>query len=88
MVMLYLAAGSPQHIYQGMQKYVLIGLMKLYWSKPSGKIILDIICIISWRIVYMVSIKEEIIPNLPFQFPGPLLVILSVSGNVDFGDAR
>ena len=27
-LMLYLAAGSPKHLYQGMQKYVVIGLLK------------------------------------------------------------
>ena len=36
----------------------------------------------------MVSIKEEIIPNSPFHYSGPLLVILSVSSNMDFGDTR
>ena len=36
----------------------------------------------------MVSIKEDIIPNPPFQFSGPLLVILSVYSNIDFGDTR
>ena len=44
--MLYLAAGTPQYIYQGIQKYFVIGLMKLYWSKPSENISLGIICII------------------------------------------
>ena len=36
----------------------------------------------------MVSFKKEIIPNIPFQFPGPLLFILSVYSNLDFGDTR
>ena len=36
----------------------------------------------------MVSIKEEIIPNTPFQFSGTLLVVLSVSRNVYFGYTR
>ena len=36
----------------------------------------------------MVSINEDIIPNPPFQFLGPSLVILSVSINVGFGDTR
>ena len=88
MVMLYLAAGSPQHLYKGMQEYAVIGLMKIYWSKPSEKIITNIICIIFWKIVYMVSIKEDITPNPPFQFSGPLLVILRVSSNMDSGDTR
>ena len=34
------------------------------------------------------SIKEDTIPNPLFQFSGPLLVILSVYINVDFGDTR
>ena len=36
----------------------------------------------------MVSIKEEIITNLTFEYSGPMLVILSVSSNMDFGDNR
>ena len=36
----------------------------------------------------MVSTKEDIVPSPPFQYSGPLLVILSVSRNVDFGDTR
>ena len=88
MVMLYLAAGSPQHLYQGMQKYVVIGLMNIYWINPSDKIFPNIICIILWCIMFIVSIKEVIIPNPPFQYPGPFLVILSVSRNVVFGDNR
>ena len=36
----------------------------------------------------MVFIKEEVTTNPPFQFSGPLLVILRVSVNVDFGDTR
>ena len=34
----------------------------------------------------MVSIKEYINPNTLFKISGPLLVILSFSRNVDFGD--
>ena len=88
LVMLYLANGTPQQLYMGMQKYVFIGLMKLYLSNPSDKIIPNIIYIIFWRIVYMVSIKKEIIPNLPFRFSGPLLVILNVYCHVYYGDTR
>ena len=36
----------------------------------------------------MVSIKEDITPNPPFQSSELLLVILRVSSNVDFGDTR
>ena len=36
----------------------------------------------------MVSIKDEIIPNPPFQYSRLLLVILSVWRNLDFGDNR
>ena len=88
MVVLYLDAESPQHLYQVMQNYVLIGLVKIYWSKPSEKIITNIICMILWSIIYMVSIKEEIIQNNPSQISGPSLVILSVYRNVGFGDTR
>ena len=34
----------------------------------------------------MMPIKEDIIPSPAFQYSGPMLVILSVSGNMDFGD--
>ena len=34
----------------------------------------------------MVSIREEIIPNPIFQHSGPLLVILTISTNMFFGD--
>ena len=34
----------------------------------------------------MVSIREEITPNTPFQYSGPLLVILSIYKNMNFGD--
>ena len=30
--MLWLDDGSTQHIYQGIQKYVVVGLMNHYWS--------------------------------------------------------
>ena len=86
MVMLYLDYVSPQHLYQDMKKYVVIGLMNIYCIKLIENIINNSICIIFWRNICMVSIREEIIPNTPFQSPGPLLVILSVSSNVDFGD--
>ena len=88
MVIFYLAVGSPQHLYQCMQNCVVIRLMKLRWINSSDKIIPNSICIIFWRIVCMVSIKEELIPNPPFQYSGPLLVILSVSSNVYFGATR
>ena len=39
LVMLYLASGLPQNIYQSMKKCVVIGIMKIYWSKTSDKII-------------------------------------------------
>ena len=87
-LMLYLSAGSPHHNYHGMKKYVVIGLMKMCWIKLSDKIIPNSICIIFWSIMCMVSIKEDIIPNPIFQSSGTLLVILSVSRNVGFGDTR
>ena len=36
----------------------------------------------------MVPIREEIIKNTSFKYSGLLLVILSVSRNVDFCDTR
>ena len=86
--MLYLAAGSTQHLYQGIQNNVVIGLLNIYWNNKSHEIITNSICIVFLSIVYIVSIKEEIIPNPPFQFSGTSLVILSFSRNVVFGDTR
>ena len=71
-----------------MQKYVEIVLMKLYRISPSDKLPTNSIYIVLWRIVYIVSIKEEIIQNTTFQCSGSLLVILIFSRNVDFGDIR
>ena len=88
LLMLYLAAGSPQRLYQGMQNYVVIGLMKLPWSNTSYKIIHNIISIIFWRKFCLVSIREDIITNTQFQSSGTLLVISSVFVNIDFGVTR
>ena len=44
--MFQFSAGSPQHIYQDMQNYVAIGLMKLYRSNPSDKLIHNSICVV------------------------------------------
>ena len=62
--------------------------MKISWSKPSEKLIHDGICIIFWRNMCMISIMEEIIKKSPFKSSGKLLVILSISSNVDFGDTK
>ena len=86
--MLYLSSGSPQHLYQDMQMYVVIVLLDLYWSKKGENTIHISICIILLSITCRVYTREEIIPNPKFQYSGPLLVILSVSRNVDFGDTR
>ena len=88
MVMLYLAAGSLQHIYQDVQNYVVIGLMYISWSNPSDNNFHAIIFILFWRSVSMVFIREYIIPNPPFQSSGQFLVILIVFRNVDFGDTQ
>ena len=77
-----------EHLYQGMKKHVVIVLMKIYWSNTSDKIITNIIWINFWKILYMVSTKEDIIKNPPFQSSGTLLVIWSISRNVGFGDTR
>ena len=86
MVMLYLAAGSPQHLYQGMKNYVVIELMNIQRINLSDKIIPNSMCIIFWSIVDMVSIKKEITPNPTLNISGQLLVILISSSNINFGD--
>ena len=45
-MMFYLDDGSLQNIYQDMQNYVVIGLMKLSCSNPSDKLIHNIICVV------------------------------------------
>ena len=60
-----------------MQNYVVIDLIKIYWSKPSDKIIPNIIFIIFWRIVFILSIKEEIIPDPPFQSSGTHRILMN-----------
>ena len=55
----------------GCEKYVLIVFIKLSWSNNSDMIIPNSICISFWRNMCMVSIKEEIISNIPFQSSGP-----------------
>ena len=40
-----------------MHKYVVIGLMNIFWSKPSGEIVTNSICIIFSSILCMVSIN-------------------------------
>ena len=83
-----MAAVSPQHPYQDMQKYVVVVLMKISRIKPIDKLVANIIGIIFWSNMCMVSTREEIIPNPPFHSSGPLLVILSTSRKLDFGYAR
>ena len=69
-----------------MQKYDVIVLMKISQSKTIDKLIPNSILIILWSNMCMVYIREEIIPNPPFQSSGPFLVVLTVSRNVDFVD--
>ena len=71
-----------------MEKYVVISLMEIFWINPSDKLIQNSICIIFWRKMCMMSIKEEIIPSTPLRSSRPLLVIIVFSRNVDFGDTR
>ena len=54
---LYLAAGSPQYLYQAIQKYVVIVLMKLYRSNSSDKFLTNRISIILWRKMCLVLIN-------------------------------
>ena len=71
-----------------MQNYVVIGLMMIFGIKPCDKLINNSICIMLLSNMCMISIREEIIPNIPFHSSGPLLVILEIFTNVDFGDTR
>ena len=57
-LILYFSAGSPQHLYQDMQKYVVIVLMKLLRISPSCKFFTNSICIIFWRNMCLVFIKK------------------------------
>ena len=54
--MLYLDSVSPQRIYQGIQKYIVIVLMKLSCSSPNDKLLTNIIFIVFWSKICMVSI--------------------------------
>ena len=74
-----MASGSPQNIYQNMQKCILIVLMHISWSNMSENLIHDSICIIFLRNMCMVSIKENIIPNSLFESLGLFFVILSTT---------
>ena len=80
--MLWLDSVPTKHLYQDMQKYVVIFVTKIYQSKPIENIIPNSICIVFWRNMCMFSIREEIIQNPPFQSSGLLLVLLSVSSQV------
>ena len=62
--------------------------MKFSWVKRSDKLVRDNSCIFLLSKICMVSIREGIILNPLFQFSEPLLVILSISRYVDFGDTR
>ena len=88
LVMLYLDAGSTNHIYKDMQKYIVIVIINIYWDKTSEKVIHDSIFIIWWRNICMVYIREEVIPNPLFHSSRKLLVILIIYSNMDFVDTR
>ena len=57
-VMLYLDSVSPPRLYQYMQKYVVIVLMKLDCSNQGENLIHDSICIIFWRNMCRVPFRE------------------------------
>ena len=63
-------------------------LTEIYQSNLSDKIIANSICIVFWRNMGMVSIKEQMIPILTFQYLEALLIILIISNLVDFGYTR
>ena len=69
-----------------MQNSVVIILMNISCGKMIDRIINNSICTIFWSNMYMVSIREEIIPNPLFWSSGLFLYILSVYRNVDSGD--
>ena len=48
---------SPQHLYQYIQEYTVIVLTNISYITPSDKLIPNIIYIIFWMIICMVSIK-------------------------------
>ena len=68
-----------------MKKYVVVGLIKRSCGNQSDNIIKNSIFIILLRNMRIFFIREWIIQNPPFQSSGLLLVILSVSRNMDFG---
>ena len=45
--MLYLAAGSPQYLYQDIQKYFVVGLISISRNNPSDKFVTNSIFISS-----------------------------------------
>ena len=96
--MLWLSTGSTLHMYQYLCKYIVVVLMKPSWINPGDNIINHIIHVIFWRNMYDISIRQEIIPNKPFNYSRQYLVILknhlrmlinwSFSISIDFGDTR
>ena len=86
MVMLYLHSGSTQHLYQDMRNYFVIVLMNIYRNNPIDKLLSNSICIMIRGNMCILYTRKDIIPNQPLHFQRSLLVLLSVSSNMDFGD--
>ena len=86
LVFFWLAAQSHQYLYHYMKNHVAIVWTNIYWSKSSDKLINNIIFIIFWKNMCVVSIRKEIIPNILFWYKWQLFVILNVPRNVDFDD--
>ena len=87
-LVLYLAAVSPQHIYQDMQK-VCCGFLK--WIFPGLILVtssLPIVFVSFSEVTFVRCSWRERSLQIPFQYSGPLLVIWSISSNVNFGDTR
>ena len=76
MVILYLAAGSTQHLYQDMRKYVVVGLMKPSWINKDDKILQNSIFIVLLGHMYRMSIRKETTATPPFQSSNKVLFIL------------
>ena len=68
-----------------MKKYVVILLMNIPQINPVDKHIYNNICIFFWIKMCTVYIREDIIPNPPFQSWETFLVKLIAYSNVDFG---
>ena len=66
----------------------MIVLVNFYCINPSDKLIPDSICIIFFKNIFMMFIREDSIPNPAFQSLGLFFVILGVFVDVYFVNTR